>query len=159
MDIQNWTIQNPYCNPLDAITLGVPLPENRPKSKAVPWTERKMKVQNFPWMEPEESFQWRAFRTAIEILRTRNNTVFIVLGPFNPYILSKKSLGRYNRMKGKIEAWLNERGIEYNSVPDLSSENYADASHPLKEGYARIAEGLFETDSFRRWVEKLRGQL
>jgi hypothetical protein len=32
--------------------------------------------------------------------------------------------------------------------PTLPSELYADASHPLDEGYAMLAKQLFENDSF-----------
>ena len=59
-------------------------------------------------------------------------------------------------MKSKMENWLEGNGISYRSISDLPSEYYADASHPLKEGYAKIAEELFETESFRKWLENLK---
>lgn len=148
MDLQNWTLENPYTNPLKAITLELPQPENKPKSNPVVWSERGMKEQDFPWVQAEESFQWASFKEAIKILKSRNNDVFVTLGPFNPYILTEESLARYGNMKGQMEAWLEEEGIDYKSLPDLPSEYYADASHPLKEGYARIAEQLFGMESF-----------
>jgi hypothetical protein len=135
MDLQNWTIQNPYTNPLKAITLEIPAPENRPKSKPVTWVERGMKEQDFPWVKVEKSFQWNSFKKVIEILKARKNKVFVILGPFNPYILTERSLNRYNSMKNEMERWLEGQGISYRSLPDLPSEYYADASHPLKEGY------------------------
>jgi hypothetical protein len=153
MDLQNWTIQNPYKNPLKAITLEIPTPENRPKSNPVTWTERGMKKQDFSWVQVEQSFQWNSFREVIEILKARNNEVFVILGPFNPYILTAESLERYNDMKSEMEKWLEGEGVSYRSLSDLPSGYYADASHPLKEGYAGIAEELFETESFRRWLE------
>jgi hypothetical protein len=153
MDLQNWTLENPYMNPLKEITLELPQPENRPKINPIVWSERGMKKQDFPWVQVEESFQWASFTEAVNILKSRNNDVFVTLGPFNPYILTEESLARYNNMKGQMEAWLEEKGIDYKSLPDLPSENYADASHPLKEGYARIAQQLFDTQSFMKQVK------
>jgi hypothetical protein len=173
MDIQNWTMQNPYKNPLKAITLRIPIPENKPQSKPVAWAERGMEKQDFPWVQVEEpnfsfkkkslikrnteekskSFQWNSFKQVIKILKARNNKVFVIIGPFNPYILTEESLNRYNSMKSKMENWLEAEGISYRSISDLPSEYYADASHPLKEGYAKIAEELFETESFRIWMK------
>ena len=43
-------------------------------------------------------------------------------------------------MKSEMEKWLEVKRVSYRSLSDLPSEYYADASHPLKEGYARIAE-------------------
>ncbi|MBM3239407.1 hypothetical protein FJZ31_24205 [Candidatus Poribacteria bacterium] len=156
MDIQNWTMQNPYKNPLKAITLEIPIPENKPQSKPVTWVERGMKKQDFSWVQVEESFQWNSFMKVIKILKARNNKVFVIIGPFNPYILTEESLIRYNNMKSKMENWLEGNGISYRSISDLPSEYYADASHPLKEGYAKSAEELFATESFRKWLENFK---
>ena len=156
LDLQNWTMENPYVNPLKAVTLEIPDPENRPKSRPVAWFERDMEIQDFPWLQAEESFQWRSFRKALKILRARKNRIFVTLGPFNPYILTEESLSRYNDMKEEMEKWLEREGIAYRSLSDLPSEYYADASHPLKEGYAMIAEELFEANSFQRWLGRYR---
>jgi hypothetical protein len=34
----------------------------------------------------------------------------------------------------------------------LPSDEYADASHPLAPGYARLARALFDDDVFRAWL-------
>lgn len=152
MDLQNWTIQYPYQNPLKAVTLDIPVPENQPKSRPVAWFERGMKKQNFQWVEVAKSFQWGSFKKAIGILKARKNTVFVTIGPFNPYILTDESLKRYNGMRAKMEEWLVAEGVQYLSLSDLPSEYYADASHPLKEGYARIAEELSQMAAMREWM-------
>ena len=103
---------------------------------------------------PEESFQWGSFVKAIKLLRARDNDIFIVIGPFNTYLLTEQSRRRYDDMKGKMEKWLDEIEVSYHAVSNLPSEYYADASHPLKEGYAKIAEELLETESFREWMKK-----
>ncbi len=156
MAIQNWTIQNPYKNPLKAITLKTPIPENKPKSKPITWFERGMRRQDFPWVKIEESFQWSSFKKMIKILNSRNNKVFVLLGPFNPYILTEESLNRYNIMRSRMERWFRENAISYYSVPDLPSKYYADASHTLKEGYSKIAEELLKNESFQKWLESLK---
>jgi len=160
MNMQNWTSQNPYKNPLSAITLEIPIPENKPMSKPVSWVERGIKKQSYSyaWVNIEESFQWSSFKKVIEILNSRKNKVFVLLGPFNPYILTEESLKRYKSRKNKMERWFRENRISYYSVPDLPSEYYADGSHPLKEGYAKIAEELFEMESFRKWIGNLKGR-
>ena len=155
MDIQNWTIQNPYKNPLSAITLKIPIPENKPQSRPLTRAERRMRREDFPWVDVEESFQWYSFKKVIEILNSRNNNVFVLLGPFNPYILTEESLNRYDAMKDEMETWLKERGISYYPVPHLPTEDYADVSHPLKEGYTIIAKELFEMESFQKWMKSL----
>jgi hypothetical protein len=154
LDLQNWTMQNPYSNPLKAITLEIPVPENKPKSNPTTWFEKSKRKQDFPWVEVEESFQWYSFKKAIEILKARKNRVFVTVGPFNPYILTDESLNRYNDMKSEMEKWLDSEGIAYQSLSDLPSEYYADASHPLKGGYAIIAEELFNNDSFIKWMRR-----
>ena len=156
MNIENWTMQNPYKNPLSAITQGIPIPENKAMSKPVSWIERGMKKQNFLWVNVEKSFQWRSFKKVIKILNSRKNKVFVLVGPFNPYILTEESLTRYNAMKDKVKKYLKENKISYYSVLNLPSKYYADASHPLKEGYIKIAEELFENESFRKWMKEVK---
>ena len=111
--------------------------------------------QDFPWVEVEESFQWSSFKKVIEILNSRNNEVFVLLGPFNPYILTETSLMRYAVMKDEVRKWLKENKMSYYSVPNLPGEYYADASHPLEEGYIIIAKGLLKNKSFQAWMKSL----
>ena len=51
--------------------------------------------------------------------------------------------------------WFEDNGISYYSVPDLPSSYYADASHPLKEGYLMIAERLLKNEDFQEWTQNL----
>ena len=157
MDLPNWTMENPETNPLSAVTFVVPLPENRPKSRPVPWTTRGMKTQDFPWVEPDSSFQWASFRKVIDTLRARGNTVFVLIGPFNPFVLTEESRRRYRGLLGSIEGWLKENQVGYHTASDLPSELYADASHPLDAGYSRMAAELCSARSFQVWHEKIKG--
>ena len=158
MNIQEWTIQNPYRSPVSAISLEVPAPENRPKRRPISWQERGIKKQDFLWVETENSFQWRSFKKVIETLKSRNNEVFVLIGPFNTFILTQESFNRYNATKNKVEKWLEANGTSYCTVPDLPSGHYADASHPLKEGYLEIAWQLLKNNSFKEWMKKINGR-
>jgi len=153
LTIQDWTMEHPYANPLAAIRLEIPAPENEPKSKPISWVERGTAKQDFPWVEPEKSLQWASFRKVVQTLIARGNRVFIVIGPMNSHMLAEKSLLRYNLLKGKLERWLAASKVPHLSVRELPSRYYADASHPLKEGYSCIAKELFQSDSFREWLK------
>lgn len=153
MNIQNWTMANPYKNPLKAITLKIPIPENKPMSEPINWIERGITKQNFPWVEVEDSFQWSYFKKTIKILKSRNNEVFVILGPFNTSMLTDESKNRYNVLKNKIERWFEENRIDYFIVSDLPSQLYADASHPLAQGYKKISLDLFKNEDFKKWLK------
>ena len=58
-------------------------------------------------------------------------------------------------MKNNMEKWFKENNVSYYSVPDLPSDYYADSSHPLKEGYEKIAVDLFKIESFKEWLKSL----
>ncbi|MFC1539789.1 hypothetical protein ACFL6H_10230 [Candidatus Latescibacterota bacterium] len=152
LNIKEWNIQYPDINPLSVISLKIPGPDNNPKSNPVTWQKRGIKIQDLPWMSADDSFQWLSFKHVIEILIERDNNVFVVIGPFNPYILTAESKLRYQSLKHDMENWFKENNLDYYSVPDLPSDYYADGSHPLKEGYEKIAVDLFKTESFKKWM-------
>ncbi len=154
MDIGNWTIQYPYRNPFGVIDFKIPDPEDKPHSEPINWIERGMTKQDFSWVSLDESFQWNSFKKIIDLLQARGNKVFVIIGPFNPYILTDESLNKYKTIKKDIEDWLEKRGIGYMSPSDLPSEYYADASHPLKTGYEIIARELRELEAFTTWINK-----
>lgn len=156
MAIQNWTTANPYKNPLKAITLEIPVPEDKPKSKPVSWLEGGIKKQDFPWVKIEESLQWDFFKKTVKILKSRNNKVFVLLGPFNPYLMTPESLKEYYVFLDGIKRWLEQEKIDYFLAPALPSEYYADASHPVREGYSKIAEELFKDEVFKKWIKDLK---
>ncbi len=151
MDIKNWTMQYPYENPINAINFHVPFPENKPHSQPISWMERGMEKQDFPWVELGESFQWNSFKKVINLLKERKNLVFVIIGPFNPYILTNESYNRYNILKKEMADWLKNEGISYLLLSDLPANLYADASHPLKDGYKEIAKELYNSKVFKDW--------
>jgi len=144
LDIPAWTVENPYENPLKPVTLVLPPSGNELRHEAISWTERGVRKADFPWLEPETSLQWRAFQRAVALLQQRGNTVFVLVGPFNEHMLTDRSREGYARLKRGIEDWLRAKNVAYVAPQALPSELYADASHPLSEGYRLLAKQVFE---------------
>ena len=152
-DLSTWTLEHPYENPLGPITFELPSPDPSPEPSAEPWTQRGIRPYNPPWVPLEQSFQWAQFRRTLETLRRRGNRVFVVVGPFNEHMLTEESLENYNKRKDEAEAWLRENEIPHAVPAALPSDLYADASHPLAEGYSLLAKRLLQDESFRRFLE------
>ena len=151
LDLPTWTIDHPYGTPVRIPADSPPGQGERPRHEPAPWTRRDPTLQDNPWVELSDSLQWWSFRRSVEILRSRGNTVFVLVGPFNEHMLEPRSRDAYKLRKGEMEAWLRANGIEYFAPDALRSELYADASHPLSEGYAEIARQLFAYEAFRRF--------
>jgi len=143
-DIPTWTLNHPYDNPFAAVTRGLPPTDDMLRYKPISWTKQGTKKEDMPWVDPETSLQWHAFQHAVEILEGRGNRVFVLVGPFNEHMLTDESLQRYQKVKLAIETWLREKNLPYLAPPPLPSELYADASHPLSEGYEILARQVFE---------------
>jgi hypothetical protein len=167
--IPNWTLVddggdpprylNSYKNPFSQITLQVPSgprddPQRGPKSpRHKPWSESGG-VTQFEWVDLDTSLQWNAFRRVVRTLRERGNDVFVILGPFNEHIVAEESQAPYRKLRDGVTAWLKENNIPH-LVPDaLPSLLYADASHPLTEGYALLAKRTLASDDFQNWLKR-----
>ncbi|MBN2474197.1 MAG: hypothetical protein JXB62_06300 [Pirellulales bacterium] len=151
--LPQWTIGRPYANLAAAVTLELPSPNESPSPLPVakPWTEKRLARFHPEWVDLETSFQWRCFRQAIATLQQRGNRVFVVIGPFNEHMLVPEGLRGYQEIQSQAEAWLKANGVAHYASSVLPSECYADASHPLAEGYAWMAKELFESKAFRRF--------
>jgi len=158
-DLARWTIGHPYANPGARITFALPSPDEPPSPEPVakPWTERGIRRFSADWVALETSLQWRSLRRTIEILRRRGNRVFVVIGPFNEHMLTDASLAVYRQRKQEAETWLRDRGVPCTIPAVLPSEVYADASHPLSEGYRLLAQRLADDEAFRAFTG-MRGQ-
>ena len=151
MALPNWTLEYPYQNPMSAVTLNIPAP-NDDLQENVSWAEKGIAQEDFQWIEPAQSLQWRFFRQTVDLLRARKNTVFVVVGPFNEHMLKPDGYKIYQKMKSEIEAWLRQNNVAYCIPSVLPSELYRDASHPLGRGYAMLAKQLFENESFESTI-------
>lgn len=151
-DVPTWVQDNPYENPLARVTLELPKPETDLRHEPVPWTERGIQPSDLDWVEASTSLQWRFFRESVELLQSRGNNVYVLVGPFNEHMLTEQGLAAYQDIKKAVVAWLDEQGIPYWAPDALPSELYADASHPLAEGYALEAQRLLEQPAFRTFI-------
>lgn len=150
--LAEWVMEHPDENPAARFSFEIPSGPTDPEDRSESWVSKKMPSQDYPWVLPDESYQWANFQKAIEVLRGRGNRVFVLLGPFNPHILTAGSLRRYRRLQQDAENGLHQNGIPYAWAAELPSELYGDTSHPLAEGYVRIAEDLWSSKAFSGWI-------
>jgi hypothetical protein len=150
---------NTYRNPLAQISLTVPPaplddPDRGLKSpRHRPWSADGQQLTRFEWVNLEVSVQWHAFQRLVEELRRRGNSVFVVVGPFNEHLLVEDNRATYRKLRGDMGEWL-KRNQFPRAIPDaLSSELYADASHPLTEGYHLLAQRIYADPEFQEWIK------
>jgi hypothetical protein len=149
MDIPTWTIEHPYENPLGAVTFRLPASDDYEQPKDAPRPGRGPGQTALQWVELETSLQWLFFRHSVELLRKRNNRVFVLVGPFNEHMFDADSIDTYRKMQVEIETWLQLKNIPYYMPEVLPAHLYVDSSHPLSRGYAAIAKQLLENTAFR----------
>ena len=167
--ILNWTLADdggsppryPYVcrNPLAQISLTVPSapvddPQRGPKSaRHKAWSAEGQGPTRFEWVDLKASLQWHAFQRLVEELRARGNSVFVVVGPFNEHFLAEDNRAVCRGLRGEVAEWLNQNRIP-NAIPEsLPSELYADASHPLTQGYQMLAERIYADPQLHDWLK------
>lgn len=166
-NILNWTLeddggdpphyQNSYKNPLAQITFSVPSalpddPQRGPKSsRHKPWSQSGG-VTQFDWVDLDSSLQWGAFRRVLKTLQERGDDVFVILGPFNEYMVAPESRAPYRKLRDGVAAWLDANKVPHLVPEVLPSLLYADASHPLTEGYAQLAGRTLGSETFQAWL-------
>ncbi len=148
-EFSRWIIDHPYANPFAALSMNFPAGEKEKTGSTIDWTQKGIPKQDWDWLMPDESLQWQAFTRNVEKLRQSGNELLVIVGPINPYLLSDKSLKRYRKLQKRICEWLQNENIKYYLAPDMPSNTYADASHPLASGYELIADGLLKTGFFK----------
>jgi len=166
--IPRWTLEeddsdpprhpNAWRDPLAQISLDAPGdppddPQRGPKSpRHKPWSAGGGKPSRFEWVELDKSLQWKAFRRLIGRLRERGNDVLVIVGPFNEHMVAEEQRPRLNDLRSGIVEWLQANRIAHVVPETLPSRLYADASHPLTEGYALLARRLGGDRAFREWL-------
>ena len=120
--------------------------------RGVVWSLDGAGSARFEWVSLDESLQWAAFRRLVGVLRDRGNDVFVVVGPFNEHMMAEENKVLYRRLLDGVVAWLAQEGIASWAPPALPSDLYADASHPLTEGYARLAKQVYSNGAFQAWL-------
>jgi hypothetical protein len=152
-----WTIENPYENPLKALTFRLPEKDVYEKAEITGQSENKAAINGFQWVQPEESLQWKFFRRSVKLLEKRKNKIFVLVGPFNEHKLEGENRSDFINLKNKVELWLKQNDVDYFIPPVLSAEFYQDASHPVSRGYEIIAEQLFENAVFKAFIPQNSG--
>ncbi|MFH1941104.1 MAG: hypothetical protein ABIL68_03290 [bacterium] len=143
--LSHWTMENPYANPFSRITFCLPESDKNEHTSVQSWNSRSQNLQHFPWVKLETSLQWRAFQRLVALLQTRHNRVFIIVGPLNETVLEPESLKIYKQLLINIQTWMEEAHLPHYVFPPLPGHLYADASHPLNQGYERMAEQIWKS--------------
>jgi hypothetical protein len=152
------TYPNAYSLPWSAVDLNLikeldPDPERGPQSsRHKPWSEDGVGTQRFDWVNLDDSLQWQAFKRLSQLLKERDNDVFVVLGPFNKHIMTKENLNRFVEIENDVKRWFESSSLRFVAPNVLESFLYGDASHPLTEGYRLLAESLWSDPEFEQWL-------
>ena len=148
---------NAWKNPFSQITLRVPsaLQNDSQRGPASPrhkpWSENGQGTVQFEWVDLSASLQWQAFQRVINTLRERGNDVLVVLGPFNEHMMAEDNRTRFHRVRDGVAAWLAQNHVAHVTPETLPSALYADASHPLTQGYQLLARRIYQDQVFRKW--------
>lgn len=145
LDLHTWTLEHPYENPLNPIMFTTPAC-NRAGRKPM-----ATQTSDIPWLTLNESLQWKSFQKIARQLKNRGNRLFVVLGPYNEHLLTKTSRNRFIAIKQDATEWLEKNNIFYCAPALLPDIEYGDASHPLAEGYRRIALQIHADSDFQAW--------
>ncbi|MCH5373037.1 MAG: hypothetical protein JJ992_03605 [Planctomycetes bacterium] len=153
-DLASWTIEHPETNPLSRITFQLPSPDEPPSPKPDPrpWTEKGIRRITPEWVPLDQSLQWQFFRRTVRLLQQRGNRVFVLIGPLNEHMLTQAGLTQYNLMKAQIVDWHADQKIPHYAPSTLPSDLYADLSHPVADGYARLASELLASERFQMFL-------
>jgi len=167
--ILSWTLEddggnpprypNAYRNPLAQISLAVPSapPDDPQRGRKSPrhkaWSTDGQGATRFDWVDLDSSLQWHAFQRMVRQLRSRGNEVMVLLGPFNEHLVAEDNQPAYRKLRDGIAAWLEQNQIPAVVPETLPSDLYADASHPLTDGYKLLARRISSDEHFRKWLE------
>ena len=152
---------NAYRNPFSQITVTVSSalqndPERGPRSpRHKPWSTNGVGPAEFPWVTLDSSLQWRAFQRLIAILRAGGNDVFVIIGPFNEHMLVEENRPAYRKLSDSVMGWLSQNHVPHVAPEPLPSALYADASHPLTEGYELLAKHIYRDESFQKFCRQV----
>jgi hypothetical protein len=153
---------NGYRNPFAQITLTVPAepvpdPDRGPTSpRHKPWSTPGTAGEGstrFEWVELDQSLQWAGFQRLVRLLQSRDNDVLVLVGPFNEHIMAGENRPAFRRLRDGIADWLAKNHIACVVPEALPGALYADASHPLTEGYQLLASRLYGDTTFREWTD------
>ena len=140
-----WTLENPYKNPLNEVTFNLPFTDNYEQKDSQTAEQVNPTTNTYQWVEPENSLQWQSLKNSVQLLSQRKNRLFVLVGPFNEHTIESENIGAYQRLISEIELWLKQNNIPYLIPQALPPDLYIDASHPNGNGYTELAKQLYES--------------
>ena len=143
-DFKKHLVRHPDENPLKKLRGELTPIETEHNDGRFDWKQSGIKPQDWPWVDLDASRQWSAYLAAAQLLREQGNEVFAVIGTINPHMQTPASLARYRKLRAAAMEELRREGFRIVDLPELPSEEYADASHPLAAGYRRLAKFMAE---------------
>jgi len=152
MNLAAWTVEHPVSNPFRPLRFRLPTKAPSPETDRRPWFQRGIRKTDFSWVDLDRSLQWRCFLDCVATLRHRGNQVFVIVGPLNEHMLTARSLERYRQLQRAATRRLKALGISFCVPQPVPSDLYADASHPIAAGYARLAQQLASNPAFCKFV-------
>jgi hypothetical protein len=167
--IPNWTLAddsrdppsypNTWRNPFAPLRAGLPGepaidPDRGPSSaRHKPWNASAgAEPFSFEWVDLDASLQWKAFERLVALLRDRGNDVLVVIGPFNEHMIAEDQRKAYHKLRDDIAARLERKHIATIVPMTLPPNLYADASHPLTDGYAVLSAKISRESAFQKWL-------
>ncbi len=151
---------NTWRNPFSQITMRVPGepavdPQRGPASpRHKSWNSSSAAPSRFEWVPLDRSLQWHAFQRTVKLLQNRGDDVFVILGPFNEWMVAEDQRPVLHNIESGITRWLAEQHISSIAPETLPTNLYADASHPLTDGYALLAKNIYKDSTFQSWLMK-----
>ena len=147
-DVKNHLAKQPDKPLCKQLSLNIePLEAGHSNDSKITWEDAGIAEQDWPWVPLDESRQWRSYLNTLELLKKRGNTVIAVVGTVNPFMQTAASLEKYHALRADVLKRLKDAGYKTVDLPELPSEEYGDASHPLAAGYERLAEFMMNNHS------------
>ena len=149
---------NAWRSPLAPLASGIPSeppidPARGPASpRHKPWNTPSADPTHFDWVDLNSSLQWKGFERLLSLLRDRGNDVLVILGPFNQHMVAPDQWPVYEHLRDQIKSRLGAMHLVTIMPETLPSNLYADASHPLTTGYAILADGASQNETFIGWL-------
>lgn len=156
--VAEWMIEHPYQNPLGAITFQAGEVMREKRGNGLNWEERKFPLRDIQFIPLEESVQWECFKDTIDMLESRRIGCFVLLGPYNPYLLTPKSRARLYALLKEVKHYLDRHNISYFEAGAniLPSKTIADGpAHLLNEGHDILAQEMLQDTLFKEWLANI----
>ncbi len=118
-----------------------------------PWSSTGVGSQHFDWIPLDTSLQWASFQRLVRLLRDRGNHLLVVVGPLNRHIMSPENQTVFDDRLQSVVDWFEGERVSYLLPETLRFDLYGDASHPLTEGYEKLAASLWDSEAFQTWLQ------